>query len=453
MTERCDVLVIGAGPAGLAAACAAAAHGAKVVLVDMQPRAGGQVWRQDLRKPAVAAARAAFAELSARPGIRCLQQAQVVAVQPGHVLIEHAGSAMELHYGALVLATGARELLLPFPGWTLPGVTGAGALQALVKQGWPIAGKRVLVAGSGPLLLAAAATLHAHGAQVLAICEQAPAEQLRRFAMQLWRWPSKLIQAVGLRARLAGVPYRSGTWVRSASGDQRVAEVEIESARGIERIACDHLAVGYGLVANTELAQQLGCELVVQDQHPHVRVDTRLMTSVTDVYAAGEACGIGGVDSARIEGAMAGSFAAGADTAAEALRARRDHARAFAELLPRHFALRKQIHLAATPQTVVCRCEDVSLSQLHDHRDWRAAKLATRCGMGSCQGRICGAALTELRVFDTAQAASIATNSNSVPPTPATSAHGARPPVFPTRLASLAGDFSSESESATQSQP
>lgn len=448
MTERCDVLVIGAGPAGIAAACAAASHGAKVVLVDMQPRGGGQVWRHDLRKPAVAAARAVFAELSAQPGVRCLQQAQVVAAQPGYVVIEHAGTAMELHYRALVLATGARELLLPFPGWTLPGATGAGALQALVKQGWPIAGKRVLVAGSGPLLLAAAATLHAHGARVLAICEQTPAAQLRGFAAQLWRWPSKLIQAAGLRARLAGVPYRSGTWVRSASGDQRVTEVEIESARGIERIACDHLAVGYGLVANTELAQQLGCELTVQGPHPHVRVDTRLMTSVTDVYAAGEACGIGGVDTARIEGAMAGCFAAGADAAAQALRARRDHARAFAALLPRHFALREQIHLAATPQTVVCRCEDVSLSQLHDHRDWRAAKLATRCGMGSCQGRICGAALAELRVFGHVHAASTASHSSDVSQTPATSAQSARPPVFPTRLASLAGSFSSEGRSA-----
>ncbi|MBW8809409.1 MAG: FAD-dependent oxidoreductase [Lysobacter sp.] len=448
MTDRCDVLVTGAGPAGLAAACAAASHGAKVVLVDMQPRAGGQVWRQDLRKPAVATARAAFAEVSARPDIRCLQQAQVVAARPGHVLIEHAGTAMELRYRALVLATGARELLLPFPGWTLPGVTGAGALQALVKQGWPIAGKRVLVAGSGPLLLAAAATLQAHGAQVLAICEQAPAAQLRGFATQLWRWPSKLIQAVGLRARLAGVPYRSGTWVRSVSGDQRVSEVEIESARGIERIACEYVAVGYGLVANTELAQQLGCELTTQDRHPHVRVDTRLMTSVTDVYAAGEACGIGGVDTARVEGAMAGCFAAGADKQAEALRARRDHARAFAELLPRHFALRKQVHLAATPQTVVCRCEDVSLSQLQGQVDWRAAKLATRCGMGSCQGRICGAALAELRVFDSALAVSNAPNPNPVPPTPAATAQGARPPVFPTRLASLAGTFSSERESS-----
>jgi hypothetical protein len=110
--------------------------------------------------------------------------------------------------------------------------------------------------------------------------------------------------------------------------------------------------------------------------------------------------------------------------------------------------LRKQIHLAATPQTVVCRCEDVSLSQLQDHHDWRAAKLATRCGMGSCQGRICGAALAELRVFDSTRPASNAAHPTPVTPTPATTAHSARPPVFPTRLASLAGSFSSEGKAA-----
>ncbi|MFD1298985.1 FAD-dependent oxidoreductase, partial [Lysobacter gummosus] len=188
MTEVCDVLVIGAGPAGLAAARAAATHGVDVVLVDMQARAGGQVWRQDVRRPEASPARKKFQALQARANLRWLGQAQVVAASPGQVLIEEAGLARELSYRALVLATGARELLLPFPGWTLPGVTGAGGLQALVKQGWPIAAQRVLIAGSGPLLLAAAATARAHGAKVVGIHEQAPAAELARFAARLWRW-------------------------------------------------------------------------------------------------------------------------------------------------------------------------------------------------------------------------------------------------------------------------
>ncbi|MFD0321113.1 FAD-dependent oxidoreductase [Lysobacter gummosus] len=431
MTEVCDVLVIGAGPAGLAAARAAATHGVDVVLVDMQARAGGQVWRQDVRRPEASPARKKFQALQARANLRWLGQAQVVAASPGQVLIEEAGLARELSYRALVLATGARELLLPFPGWTLPGVTGAGGLQALVKQGWPIAAQRVLIAGSGPLLLAAAATARAHGAKVVGIHEQAPAAELARFAARLWRWPDKLAQAAALRARLAGVPYRGASWVCAAHGDGRVREVELETPRGRRRIAIDHLAVGYGLVPNTELAAQLGCALDTGSAHACVRVDDDLATSVAGIYAAGEACGIGGVDAARIEGEMAGHAAAGALDAARALRARREHARAFADLLPRHFALRAQVRQAATAQTVICRCEDVRLGQLDEHADWRAAKLATRCGMGSCQGRICGAALTELRGF--------APSAATIASTPAAPAHGARPPVFPTRLASLAG--------------
>lgn len=431
MTERCEVLVIGAGPAGLAAARAAASHGVDVVLVDMQARAGGQVWRVDIRKPAATPARKEFQELLARPNVRWLGQAQVVAAMPGQVLIEEAGLAFELRYSALVLATGARELLLPFPGWTLPGVTGAGGLQALVKQGWPIAGKRVLIAGSGPLLLAAAVTVRAHGAQVVAVCEQAPALELASFAGQLWRWPSKLMQAAGLRTRLLGVPYRSASWVRAAHGDDSLREVELETPRGRSHIAVDHLAIGYGLVPNTELAAQLGCALDGRATHACVRVDEDLATSVPGIYAAGEACGIGGVDSARVEGEMAGHASAGALEAARALRGRRRRARDFAGLLPRYFALRQAVRDVATPQTLICRCEDVHLGQLQEHADWRAAKLATRCGMGSCQGRICGAALAELRGFAPTAAAPLAF-------IPTTAAASARPPIFPTRLSTLA---------------
>ena len=429
-TDAFDVLVIGAGPAGLAAARAAASHGAQVALVDLQARAGGQVWRPDLRRGIAPGLRRALSALDEVAPIRWYLAAQAFAADANRIWIEQEPGAsgeglLELRYRNLILASGARELLLPFPGWTLPGASGAGALQALAKQGWPIGGRRVLVAGSGPLLLAAAATLRAHGAQLLAICEQAPAAAVRGFAARLWRWPGKLAQAAALRARLVGVPYRCGAWVRAAHADGASIEVEIETARGVERIACDRLAVGYGLVPNLELARQLGCALAPQGRHAGVRVDARQATSVAGVYAAGEACGIGGVEVARIEGAIAGHHAAGADDAARALYPRRQRARAFAELLPRHFALRDEVRACATADTLVCRCEDVPLARLQGWADARAAKLATRCGMGSCQGRICGAALAELNLFPA--------SSDSV-----IGASLMRPPLFPTRLAGLA---------------
>uniref|UniRef100_UPI001F18958B NAD(P)/FAD-dependent oxidoreductase n=1 Tax=Xanthomonas fragariae TaxID=48664 RepID=UPI001F18958B len=297
MAERVqhfDVLVIGAGPAGLAAARAAASHGVRVGVVDMQPHAGGQVWRNDVRHGAPADARALLRQVSGDASITLLTRTQILLAQPGWLLADGPDGTLQLHYAALVLATGARELLLPFPGWTLPGVTGAGAAQALTKQGWPLAGKRVVVAGSGPLLLASAATLQRHGARVLGIYEQTCAAALRQFALQLWRWPGKAAQAVALRVQLRAVAYRAGSVVFTAHGDTQLREVAIEGPTGSTRIACDQLAVGYGLVPNTELAQLLGCRLEACGAHQQVRVDTLLRTSVTQVYAAGEVCGIGG---------------------------------------------------------------------------------------------------------------------------------------------------------------
>ncbi|GAB3782677.1 FAD-dependent oxidoreductase [Dyella agri] len=415
MREHYDVLVAGAGPAGLAAAQAAASHGARVGLLDAQPRAGGQVWRHDVRLPAVRAARQAIDTLQ---GVELLARHSVVAVESSALRVETSQDSRLLSYGALVLATGARELLLPFPGWTLPGVTGAGGLQALAKQGWPVAGKRVVIAGSGPLLLAAADTLRKHGAQVLGIFEQASADAVRSFAWQLRQWPARAWQAAGLRLRLAGVPYRFGSFVRKAVGDDAVRGVEIETPGGVQHIACDLLAVGYGLVPHTELASLLGCALDDTDTHPHVQVDALLRTSVAKIHAAGESCGIGGLAVARIEGAMAGHVATGDIASANSLMPQRDRARRFGALLARHFALDPRLHTLADDQTPICRCEDVRLGALASFGDARAAKLATRCGMGACQGRICGTALAELGRFPRS---------------------GARPPIFPARLATLAG--------------
>ncbi|KRE88372.1 oxidoreductase [Frateuria sp. Soil773] len=416
MTERYDVLVVGAGPAGLAAAQAAASHGARVGLLDAQARHGGQVWRHDVRRGAPRAARKALDAL-ARRRVEWLPQHQIVAAGRRTLLAETPQTAVRLVFGALVLATGARELLLPFPGWTLPGVTGAGGLQALAKQGWPVAGKRVAVAGSGPLLLAAAATLRRHGAHVLGIHEQAPATAVSAFARQLWRWPARVAQAAALRATLAGVPYRFGSFVRAAHGIDALEGIDIEDAHGSRRIACDMLAVGYGLVPNVELAALLGCATDDAGTHPRVQVDRMLRTSVANIYAAGELCGVGGLAAARIEGAIAGHVAAGAIAAATDLLPARERERRFARLLARHFALDARLRALADGDTVVCRCEDVALAALDGFDDARAAKLATRCGMGACQGRVCGSALAELGRFPRG---------------------GFRPPLFPARLASLA---------------
>src|SRR5215472_17746183 len=197
-----DVVVIGGGPAGLAAAVRAVECGVSVAIVDDNRALGGQIWREDSERTHTKEAedwrrRAARAGVTALFGTRVFQ-----TPEPGVLFAESADGFCQLGYKTLVLATGARERFLPFPGWTLPNVMGAGGLQALVKSGLPIAGKRVVVAGSGPLLLAVAAYLRKHGASVALVAEQADGAAVTRFGLQLAMRPGKLLQAIQLRAGL-----------------------------------------------------------------------------------------------------------------------------------------------------------------------------------------------------------------------------------------------------------
>jgi D-hydroxyproline dehydrogenase subunit alpha len=423
MVERYDVVIVGAGPAGLAAAESSLASGARVAWVDAQPTPGGQVWRKDVVHGWPRRAQRVIEHVLHHPHATWLSQTQVITAGHDELLLQDATRAWRVTYGALILATGARELLLPFPGWTLPGVTGAGGLQALAKQGWPLTGRRVVIAGSGPLLWAAAATAKRHGARVLGIYEQAPEARVHRFARELWRWPGKAIQAALLRAQLMGVPYCCGSIVTRAVGGDALQLIEVDGPHGVQRIECDHFAVGYGLVPNVELAHMLGCAMKHEGAHPCVAIDGMQRTSIANVYAAGELCGIGGRDSAWLEGCIAGMAATGASIGRALLR-KQQHTRLFAATLSEHFALDPYIYALAEPDTLICRCEDVTLQALDRYDDARSAKLATRCGMGACQGRVCGTALAELGRFPRS---------------------GQRPPLFPARLATL-GDIDSSSE-------
>jgi len=415
MSDAFDIAIVGAGPAGLAAAAAAATHGRRVVLIDSQPRPGGQVWRHDVRHGYPAMADRSIREALSSRGVTWLAETQVIATEASHLLLQDPRRGYLLPYRSLIIATGARELLMPFPGWTLPGVVGAGGLQALVKQGWALRGRRVLVAGSGPLLLAAAATARKHGAIVTGIHEQASTGELHRFARSLWRWPAKLAQAAALQVSLRGIDYRHGSVVTEAVGEHAVSAALIERAGHVQRVDCDVLAVGFGLVPDLTLARQIGCATRADTLHPQVDVDTHQRTSLDDTFAAGESCGIGGRDCARLEGRIAGLAAAGV-AIPDALLRRRDHARAFATLLREHFALSPRVRELARDDTLICRCEDVSFGAVRAHGDPRSAKLATRCGMGACQGRVCGAAMTELGLGARTDA---------------------RPPFFPARLSTL----------------
>jgi NADPH-dependent 2,4-dienoyl-CoA reductase/sulfur reductase-like enzyme len=389
--KRYDIIVIGAGPAGLAAAQAAASHGARVAVVDDNPLAGGQIWRGGPDRQADPRAQQLWRELRTSTNVHFLQQTRVLyAPEPGRLLVQTPAASDTLHYGQLIIATGARERLLPFPGWTLPGVTGAGGLQALSKGGYPLQGKRVVVAGSGPLLLAVASTLQAKGAHIAAIIEQASTPALLRFGLGLLATPSKITQALQLARQLKGMPYLRDSYVHSAHGDGMLQSVQIQRGgkRELESLQCDYLACGYGLLPNLELAQALGCAT----KDGAVEVDEWQHSSVPGIYCAGEGTGVGGVDLALAEGRIAGLAASGHVEQAQEAIGRRARWKKFAARLARGFALRPELATLAGDDTIVCRCEDVCHGELRTHTSWRSAKLQTRCGMGPCQGRICGGA-------------------------------------------------------------
>jgi NADPH-dependent 2,4-dienoyl-CoA reductase/sulfur reductase-like enzyme len=384
-----DVVIAGAGPAGMAAAWAARRCGASVAVVDDNCAPGGQIWRAEHEAPSTPQAAEWFGRIG-DCGAHLFSGAAVVdSPAPRRLLLTGARGSLEVDYGKLILATGARERFLPFPGWTLPGVFGAGGLQSLVKGGLRIAGKRIVVAGSGPLLLAAASYFAQAGAEVLCVAEQTPLGRLMRFAIALLSSPSKLAQAARLYFRAGGAPMLTSTWPVAARGHRRVESVTLRRPHRTLEIPCDCLACGFGLVPNTELASLLGCEI----RDGAVVVDAAQRTSVDGVYCAGEPAGIGGVDAALVEGQIAGYDACGRSDLALTLVSMRERGLRFRRDLARAFELRRELASVARDDTIVCRCEDVAFGLLKTAVSWRSAKLHTRCGMGPCQGRTCGPAV------------------------------------------------------------
>jgi thioredoxin reductase len=343
----------------------------------------------------------------------------------------------------MVLATGASELSLPFPGWDLPGVLTPGGAQALLKAHGVLAGSRILVAGTGPFLWPVAAGLCRAGARVVAVVDAATLPGAGRRLAGLARHPALLGQAAGYLCVLAAarVPVLGGRAVVAAHGRDAVESVTVArlggpdaSGRGVREYAVDAVCVGWGFVPSVELARSIGC---AEDRHPTrpgsaVAVDADQATSVPGVFAAGETTGIGGAAVSWWEGAIAGAAAARALGAApsarsraaqnwaarswatqnpatqswatqsratpiRAARRRLRHARHAAGVLDRGFPLYQGWPDWLSADTVFCRCEEVTWQRIaaaldEGCVDLRTVKGQTRCGMGWCQGRVCGPA-------------------------------------------------------------
>ncbi|WP_221355928.1 NAD(P)/FAD-dependent oxidoreductase [Streptomyces beigongshangae] len=435
MTERPGLVVIGAGPAGLAATLAAAARGVRVTLVDAAPEAGGQFHRQPGAGLGARRTRALHHGWRTWERLRDGLAAHIAAGRVTHLAdhhvwcVEGARGAFTAHAllgpgqeesvavraDAVLLATGGYEKVLPFPGWTLPGVVTAGGAQAMLKGGLVLPGRTAVVAGTGPLLLPVAVGLADAGAKVAALVESADPRAFVRHARVLAAHPDKLAEGARYAARLAR--HRVGVHVRhtvvAAHGTGRLDAVTVAALDadgrvrdGSERrIPCDSLAVGHGMLPHTDLAETLGCRL----DGTGVAVDDEQRTDVPGVWAAGETTGIGGAALSLAEGRIAGlSVAARLDSRApepgsyaEAAGARAG-LREFFAVVDRVCAPPARWTERVGDDTQVCRCEEVSAAAVREAVDGlgagdvRTVKLLTRAGMGWCQGRMCGPAVAGL---------------------------------------------------------
>lgn len=444
-----DVAVVGAGPAGLAAASAAAAAGCRVVLLDAGVALGGQFWRRptggDELLEDAAPNSGTYTRLSAtvRSSVAYHARRQVwtvVAAGDGYTL-HTVGSDGESSFRAtaLVLATGAFDRQIPFPGWDLPGVFTAGGVQALLKGHRVVPGGRIVVAGTGPFLLPVAAGLATAGADLAGVFEanlpgRWPRELLARPGVPSLRdkraggavrekldlaeyVASRAAEGARYLARLArhGVRMRGRHAVIAAHGTSQVQAVTVARLDegwsvipgSVRTVDCDAVATGWGFTPQIELAVGLGAATRVDaDASLVVTVDRRQQTTVPKVFAAGEVSGVGGAELSVVEGEIAGRAAAAelgrAVSWPDALLQRRSTLLTFARALHRVYPVRGGWRSWLRPDTLVCRCEEVPAADVAmavdrlGAGDERSVKLLTRTGMGWCQGRMCGFAVGHL---------------------------------------------------------
>jgi NADPH-dependent 2,4-dienoyl-CoA reductase/sulfur reductase-like enzyme len=423
-----ELLVIGAGPGGLSAAIAARKAGAEVVVVDERSQAGGQYFKQlsidaEGSQPPDAQHRegAALIETASRLGVEILTGVTVWgSFEPNEYAATASGRMLRLLPQAAIIATGAYERGWPVPGWTLPGVMTTGAVQTLWRTARRLPGKTVLVAGNGPLNLQLSAELIEGGARVLAVVEAAQRPGLAKIgALATMALASPALIRDGLRyhavRRSGGAAMVYGAIVAGVEKTATGLSVRLLPASGNGRetkYEVDALCLGYGFEPSNELLRALGCghDFDAARRQLVTRRDAQGLTDVAGVYALGDCTGLGGARAALAEGILVGLAAAtalgrpaSAGLDAEAQRARSDLARhrRFQRALWTLYAAPAYSATLATPETLICRCEEVTFGQIEEALGEEmqligAVKRRTRVGMGRCQGRYCAPVLDAL---------------------------------------------------------
>ncbi len=416
-----DVLVVGAGAGGLSAAALAAEAGASVLVVDERPKPGGQYFKQPapgIRLPPGAddaqfAGGRALLVRALAAGVHVLRGTAVAVEDQGGVLVASAeGPLWPVRARRIVVAAGAYERPHPVPGWTLPGVMTTGALQTLLRTDRVLAGRRILVAGNGPLNLQVALELARAGAELVGVAEAAPAPgpgRLGAIVGMAVSSPALLARGAATVARLRylGVPIHWSTVVtRIGSGPEGLGATLRTGTGATASVAADVVGLGYGFLPAAELLRLFGCRQDFDTGRGQLVThrDEAMRTSVPGVFAVGDCCGLGGAPAAQAEGLVAGAAAAQelglavpARLRDEARRARGalGRARHFQKALWSLFAAPRPGLSLASSDTPLCRCEEVTLGAVENAiaagaADMGSLKRATRLGMGRCQGRYCG---------------------------------------------------------------
>lgn len=418
------VLVVGAGPAGTRAAETLASHGLRPIVVDEGKRSGGQIYRRPpegfARPPealygfaAAKAARlhAAFDALEGRIDYR--PESLVWNVWEGSALVLGPRGQDVIPFDAILLASGAMDRTIPFPGWTLPGVFTLGGAQVALKYQACHVGRRVVFAGTGPLLYLVAYQYLRSGAEIVALIDSARASDGLAALPKLFAGAGALAKGLYYQAflRLRGIAHFAGAGPLQALGEGHVEAVRFRDGSGRERrLRCDALAVGWGLKSETQLADLLRCPFRFDplDRQWLPERDENGRAARPGVYLAGDGAGILGADAAELEGELA-ALALLADHGRKVDRRRMAelhamiaHLARFREGLERAFPFPARFAVEIPDETILCRCEAIRAGEFRavlredGARELNRAKALSRVGMGRCQGRVCGPAATEV---------------------------------------------------------
>ena len=455
MTDRVQLAVIGAGPAGMAAAVAAADCGVEVVLLDEQPDVGGQVYRGVTASSRPSGSvlgedyehGAGLAAALARTKVHHWADSAVWNLtEDREIHLTREGTPQELTADTVIIATGALERPMPFPGWTLPGVMTAGAGQIMLKTAGLVPQRGLVLAGSGPLLLLVAAQYLLAGGSIEAVVETTPRGNLFRALRHLpgaLRGTSYLRKGWGFLSELKrhNVPHFKGATALLARGEDRVESLQFKCRGKQHQVSCSALMLHIGVVPNVQMTRALNLD---HRWNPRQRCwhpcrDASGSTALKGVFVAGDGAGIGGAIAAEIEGRMVGVQAArlldkvsqsGADSLLASDRSHHARHMAVRPFLDTLYAPSPEF-LAPSDQTIVCRCEEVTAGQVRGYVDLGCAgpnqvKSLGRSGMGPCQGRMCGLTVSEVIAQHTAR------------PMADVGYYRVRPPIKPVRLGELA---------------